>query len=45
MVACGPDGDRGGDIKMDTVYDPTNGTVSNGDIVRCQVRAGNLAPQ
>jgi prepilin-type N-terminal cleavage/methylation domain-containing protein len=36
MVAAGPDGDRGLDIKLNIVYDPTNGTVSNGDIVRCQ---------
>ena len=46
MVACGPDGDRGVDIKtsLGIVYDPTNGTVSNGDIVRCQVRPDNSAP-
>jgi len=36
MVAAGPDGDRGLDIKTNIVYDPTNGTVSDGDIVRCQ---------
>jgi prepilin-type N-terminal cleavage/methylation domain-containing protein len=36
LVAAGPDGDRGLDIKNNIVYDPTNGTVSNGDIVRCQ---------
>ena len=36
MVAGGPDGDRGLDIKQNRVYDPTNGTVSDGDIVRCQ---------
>ncbi len=36
MVAAGPDQDRGLDIKTNIVYDPTNGTVSDGDIVRCQ---------
>jgi len=36
MVAAGPDQDRGLDIKQNIVYDPTNGTVSDGDIVRCQ---------
>jgi prepilin-type N-terminal cleavage/methylation domain-containing protein len=36
MVAAGPDGDRGLDIKENRVYDPTNGTASDGDIVRCQ---------
>jgi len=36
MVGAGPDGDRGQDIKLNKVYDPTNGTVSDGDIVRCQ---------
>jgi prepilin-type N-terminal cleavage/methylation domain-containing protein len=36
MVGAGPDGDRGADIKSNIPYDPTNGTVSNGDIVRCQ---------
>ena len=36
MVGAGPDGDRGFDIKLNTVYDPTNGTVSDGDVVRCQ---------
>lgn len=36
MVAAGPDRDRGEDIKDNLVYDPTNGTVSNGDIVRCE---------
>ena len=38
MVGAGPDGDRGVDIKNNIVYDPTNGTVSNGDVVRCQLR-------
>ncbi len=36
MVAAGPDLDRGLDIKDNIVYDATNGTVSNGDIVRSQ---------
>jgi prepilin-type N-terminal cleavage/methylation domain-containing protein len=36
MVGAGPDGDRGVDIKLNIVYDPTNGTVSDGDVVRCQ---------
>jgi len=36
MVGAGPDGDRGMDIKQNRVYDPTNGTVSDGDVVRCQ---------
>ncbi|MBN1515683.1 prepilin-type N-terminal cleavage/methylation domain-containing protein [Candidatus Sumerlaeota bacterium] len=36
MVGAGPDGDRGADIKSNIVYDPTNGTVSDGDVVRCQ---------
>ncbi|GAB4323077.1 MAG: hypothetical protein Kow0059_18320 [Candidatus Sumerlaeia bacterium] len=36
MSAAGPDRDRGVDIKQNRVYDPTNGTVSDGDIVRCQ---------
>ena len=37
MTACGPDGDRGADIKFkNLVYDATNGTVSDGDIVRTQ---------
>ena len=36
MVGAGPDRDRGADIKQNKIYDPTNGTVSDGDIVRCQ---------
>jgi len=36
MVGAGPDSDRGRDIKLNMVYDPTNETVSDGDIVRCQ---------
>lgn len=34
MVTAGPDGDRGQDIKNNKVYAPTNGTKSDGDIVR-----------
>ena len=36
MVAAGPDRDRGLDIKNGIVYDTTNGTVSDGDVVRSQ---------
>ncbi|MBN1475302.1 prepilin-type N-terminal cleavage/methylation domain-containing protein [Candidatus Sumerlaeota bacterium] len=36
MVAAGPDRDRGQDIKNGIVYDATNGTVSDGDVVRSQ---------
>ena len=36
MVGAGPNGTRGIDIKRGIVYDPTNGTVSDGDIVRSQ---------
>jgi prepilin-type N-terminal cleavage/methylation domain-containing protein len=36
MVGAGPDRDRGIDIKNNIVYDPTNGTKSDGDVVRCQ---------
>jgi prepilin-type N-terminal cleavage/methylation domain-containing protein len=36
MVGAGPDGDRGVDIKNNIVYDPSNGTRSDGDVVRCQ---------
>lgn len=38
IYAAGPDGDKG-DAKESIVYDPTNGTVSNGDIIRSQMRA------
>ena len=41
MVGAGPDQDRGVDIKLNIVYDPTNGTISDGDIVRSQARSGN----
>lgn len=36
LGAAGPDGDRGIDMKLNILYDPTNGTISNGDIVRSQ---------
>jgi prepilin-type N-terminal cleavage/methylation domain-containing protein len=36
LLACGPDGDRGADGKLNIIYDATNGTVSNGDIIRTQ---------
>jgi len=39
IIGAGSDGDRGNDIKLNIVYDSSNGTVSNGDIVRCQLRA------
>jgi type II secretion system protein G len=44
MHAAGPDGDRtdvgssAGPVMLLGVYDPTNGTISNGDIVRSQKR-------
>lgn len=36
LYAAGPDGDKGPDAKLTIPYDPTNGTISNGDIVRSQ---------
>ncbi|MFB3896229.1 MAG: prepilin-type N-terminal cleavage/methylation domain-containing protein [bacterium] len=42
MVGAGPDGDRGKDIKYNFIYDPTNGTISNGDVVRCQLRSDSV---
>ena len=36
LYAAGPDGDKGVDAKLSILYDPTNGTVSDGDIVRSQ---------
>lgn len=44
MSACGPDGDRGYDTKTGIIYDPSNGTVSNGDIVRSQRSSTNVVP-
>jgi type II secretion system protein G len=32
LHAAGPDGDSGPDMKVNIPYDPTNGTVSNGNI-------------
>lgn len=45
LIACGPDGDRGADAKLDIIYDPTNGTVSNGDIVRTQKSSESVPRQ
>lgn len=46
MFACGPDRDRKdlepgkvGNNLADGIYDPTNGTVSNGDVIRTQRRS------
>jgi prepilin-type N-terminal cleavage/methylation domain-containing protein len=36
LVGAGPDGTRVQDIKFNIIYDPTNGTISRGDIVRTQ---------
>ena len=41
--ACGPDQDRGADTKNGIFYDPTNGTISDGDLVRSQTRSENGA--
>lgn len=38
LYAAGPDGDKGRDTKGAIPYDPTNGTTSNGDIIRSQRR-------
>ncbi len=35
LYAAGPDGDKG-DAKLSILYDPTNGTISDGDLVRTQ---------
>jgi prepilin-type N-terminal cleavage/methylation domain-containing protein len=45
MIACGPDGDRGADAKLNIIYDPTNGTVSDGDIVRTQKNSESVPRQ
>ena len=39
LSSGGPDGTRIGDIKKNIVYDPSNGTASQGDIVRSQKNA------
>ncbi len=36
LYAAGPDRDRGPDMKKSIPYDPTNGTTSNGDLIRSQ---------
>ncbi|MGI8907929.1 MAG: prepilin-type N-terminal cleavage/methylation domain-containing protein [Candidatus Sumerlaeaceae bacterium] len=36
ICSGGPDGTRIVDVKVNRIYDPTNGTVSKGDIVRSQ---------
>lgn len=36
LYAAGPDGDKGADAKTNVPYDPTNGTVSDGDLIRSQ---------
>lgn len=41
LVSAGPDLDRTDDVKVNRIYDPTNGTVSDGDIVRTQRHAHN----
>jgi prepilin-type N-terminal cleavage/methylation domain-containing protein len=38
LVGAGPDGTRVQDVKSNIIYDPTNGTISRGDIVRTQRR-------
>ena len=45
LAGGGPDGDRK-DLSADppVVYDPTNGTVSDGDIHRSQKHSNNLLP-
>jgi prepilin-type N-terminal cleavage/methylation domain-containing protein len=49
MFACGPDRDRKdlspaqvGSVLVNGIYDPTNGTVSNGDVVRTQRNTGGI---
>lgn len=39
LYIAGPDADRGRDTKINVLYDVTNGTVSDGDIVRTQREA------
>jgi prepilin-type N-terminal cleavage/methylation domain-containing protein len=44
MIGCGPNQDRGYDTKfLNLVYDPSNGTISNGDIVRTQKKPESVA--
>lgn len=44
LYAAGPDGDKG-DAKQSVVYDPTNGTFSNGDLVRSQMLPDDIRSQ
>jgi prepilin-type N-terminal cleavage/methylation domain-containing protein len=41
IVGAGPDGTRIDDIKFNIIYDPTNGAVSRGDLVRTQKNPRN----
>jgi prepilin-type N-terminal cleavage/methylation domain-containing protein len=41
IVGAGPDGTRIDDIKFNIIYDPTNGAVSRGDLVRTQKNPQN----
>ncbi len=36
LYGAGPDGDKARDTKTNVPYDPTNGTISDGDIIRSQ---------
>lgn len=38
LAGAGPDGDRL-DLASHTFYDPTNGTISSGDLLRCPMRS------
>lgn len=42
LSSGGPDGTRIDDIKKNLIYDPSNGTLSNGDIVRSQRNAESM---
>lgn len=42
LSSGGPDGTRIGDIKKNIIYDPSNGTISAGDIVRSQRNAESV---
>lgn len=37
LYSAGPDQDKGADTKLNILYDSSNGTISNGDIIRSQV--------
>lgn len=45
LYAAGPDGDKGRDMKQNVLYDPTNGTISDGDIVRSQFEVRLTRPE